>query len=99
MWVRPGAYPERCFTQVGSGLIRLERLDRDKHSSLLQKSVNYGRIMFHSLGPRSLFDKTVVKFKFIEFSSLSNGFKARPGNTKGGKYYCTADLLFDWFGY
>jgi hypothetical protein len=22
----------------------------------------------------------------------------RPGNTKGGKYQCTIDLLFDWFG-
>ncbi len=22
----------------------------------------------------------------------------RPGNTKGGKYHCTVDLLFDWFG-
>jgi hypothetical protein len=21
-----------------------------------------------------------------------------PGNTKGGKYHCTVDLLFDWFG-
>jgi hypothetical protein len=20
------------------------------------------------------------------------------GNTKGGKYHCTDDLLFDWFG-
>jgi hypothetical protein len=20
------------------------------------------------------------------------------GNTKGGEYYCTVDLLFDWFG-
>jgi hypothetical protein len=22
----------------------------------------------------------------------------KPGNTKGGKYHCTVDLLFDWFG-
>jgi hypothetical protein len=22
----------------------------------------------------------------------------KPGNTKGGKYHCTIDLLFDWFG-
>ncbi len=21
-----------------------------------------------------------------------------PGNTKGGKYHCTVDFLFDWFG-
>ncbi len=24
--------------------------------------------------------------------------KAKPGNTKGGKYDCTVKLLFDWFG-
>jgi hypothetical protein len=24
--------------------------------------------------------------------------KAMPGNTKGGKYHCTVDLLFDCFG-
>ncbi len=23
---------------------------------------------------------------------------SKPGNTKGGKYRCTIDLLFDWFG-
>ncbi len=23
----------------------------------------------------------------------------QPGNTKGGKYHCTIDLLFDWFGF
>jgi len=23
----------------------------------------------------------------------------KPGNTKGGKYHCTVDLLFDWFGF
>jgi hypothetical protein len=22
----------------------------------------------------------------------------KPGNTKGGRYHCTVDLLFDWFG-
>jgi len=25
-------------------------------------------------------------------------FWPEPGNTKGGKYHCTVDLLFDWFG-
>ncbi len=48
--------PERCFTQVGSGFTykhktRLERLANHKHSSLLQKSVNYGRNKFYSTGP------------------------------------------------
>ncbi len=38
---------ERYFTKVSSGLTdthqtRLERLTRDKHSSLLRKFVNYG---------------------------------------------------------
>jgi hypothetical protein len=28
-----------------------------------------------------------------------SGFvSVQPGNTKGGKYHCTIDLLFDWFG-
>ncbi len=22
-----------------------------------------------------------------------------PGNTKGGKFHCIVDLLFDWFGF
>jgi hypothetical protein len=25
-------------------------------------------------------------------------YSSRPGNTKGGKYHCTVDLLFDLFG-
>jgi hypothetical protein len=49
---------ERCFTRVGSGLTRkhyakLESVARDKHSSLLQKSVNYGRNKFYHTGPWS----------------------------------------------
>jgi hypothetical protein len=30
----------------------LERRARDKHSSLLRKSVNYGRTKFYNIGPR-----------------------------------------------
>ncbi len=50
--------PERWFTQVGSSLThkyqtRLERLNRDKHSSLLQKSVSYGQKKFYNIGPWS----------------------------------------------
>ncbi len=49
--------PERFLTRVGSELTRkhqtrLERFTREKHSSLLQKSVNYGRKKFYSTGPR-----------------------------------------------
>ncbi len=45
----------RCFTRVGSGLnqkhyTRLERLNRDKHSSLLRTLVNYGRKSCITLG-------------------------------------------------
>jgi hypothetical protein len=33
-------------------LTRLESLARDKHSSLLRKSVNYDRKKFYNIGPR-----------------------------------------------
>jgi hypothetical protein len=32
-------------------LTRLEKLGRDKHSSLLQKSINYGQKSFITLAP------------------------------------------------
>ncbi len=48
--------PERCFTWVGSGLThkhqtRLEKLGKDKRSSLLRKFVTYGRKKFYRIGP------------------------------------------------
>ncbi len=48
--------PERLLNRVGSGLThkdktRLERLARDKHSSLLRKSINYGCNKFFILPP------------------------------------------------
>ncbi len=64
-WVlcRPGAYPRvtpfsRCFNKVAYGLTRkywtsLERLARDKHSSLLQKSINEGFKKLYNFGPCS----------------------------------------------
>ncbi len=47
---------ERCFIHLGSSLTSkdetsLERFARDKHSSLLRKSVNYGQKSFITLGP------------------------------------------------
>jgi hypothetical protein len=50
--------PERYFTKVGTGLThkrntRLERLAGDKHSSFLQKFVNYGCKKFYNIGLRS----------------------------------------------
>jgi hypothetical protein len=55
----------RCFTEVGSGLTnnhytRLERLVRDKHSSLLRKFVNYGQKKFYNIGPRVQSHKTFL---------------------------------------
>jgi hypothetical protein len=51
--------PERRFKWVGSYITRkhytrLENLARDKRSSLLRKSVNYGRKKFFSTGPSLL---------------------------------------------
>ncbi len=48
--------PERCFSQIGFGLIHfhfswLERLARDKRSSLLQTFVNYVCKIFITLWP------------------------------------------------
>ncbi len=55
----PSEAPFRCSTPgQAPGLTRthqtrLERLARDKHSSLLQRSVNYGRKRFYSTGSRA----------------------------------------------
>ncbi len=51
--------PERCFTQVGSGLTckqltKLKRFARNKCSSFLQKFVTYDRKKFYNIAPRSL---------------------------------------------
>jgi hypothetical protein len=48
---------ERCFTQVGSSLtckhkIRLEKFTRDKHSSLLEKFVNYSPKKLYNIDTR-----------------------------------------------
>jgi hypothetical protein len=63
---------ERCFIHLGSGLTskhwaRLERLARDKHSSLLQKTVNYGRKKFYNIGPRQ-------DYMFEEMKKLSEKY-------------------------
>ncbi len=43
---------------------RLERLAKDKHCSLLQKSVNYGRNEFYSTGPTIFALPNFVKKEF-----------------------------------
>ncbi len=59
--------PERCFTQLGSGLTckqktKLERFARDKRSSLLQKFVTCGIKKFDNIGPRGLASQSAQKF-------------------------------------
>jgi hypothetical protein len=38
----------------------------------------------------------LVSFKTFLVAAVF--LKVEAGNTKGGKYHCTFDLLFDWFG-
>jgi hypothetical protein len=48
--------------------------------------------------------ENVKLFFWFSFSIEDNNFLiftlaiVASGNTKGGKYHCTIDLLFDWFG-
>jgi len=63
--------PERCFTWLSSSLAykqqtRLERLARDKHSSLLQKFVIYVQKKVYSIG---------AWYKLITHASLGNDKK------------------------
>jgi hypothetical protein len=59
--------PERCFTWVGSCLTCkhsiLERLSRDKRSSLLRKFVTCSRKTFYNIGPRCYCYKTLFMFR------------------------------------
>jgi hypothetical protein len=58
--------PERCFTWVGSGLThrhytRLERVVREKHTSLLRKIVTIGRKKFYNTDPWGQYYKTLFR--------------------------------------
>jgi len=63
LWVRSGAYPREEHLKgasIGKALAlprkhwaRLEKLARDKCSSLLQKLVTHGRKKFYNIGPCS----------------------------------------------
>jgi hypothetical protein len=65
---KPGAYPIeepfRCCTLGKAPSLAhkqqtwLERIARDKHSSLLQKFVTYGRKEFYNISSRGLYHKT-----------------------------------------
>ncbi len=68
------------FTLVGSVLnckhyTKLERLARDKHSSLLQKSVSYGRKIFIVQAPGLLNESSylVAALGVTEFITITLG--------------------------
>ncbi len=69
--------PKRCFTWIGYGLThkrwtRLERLARDKHSSLSQKNVNCGHKKFYNTGPGMFRNFYLVKFtKIVKCSATT----------------------------
>jgi hypothetical protein len=74
---KAGAYP-RVEHLVGSGLTRkhwtrLERLARDKRSSLLRKFVTYGRKNFYNIGPRVEINISMMAW-LIEKPELIYGF-------------------------
>ncbi len=67
--------PERCFSQLGFGLTckhltRLEKLVRDKHSSLLWKSVHYRQKSFIILAPGGQNSDLYLNVHFFNTSSL-----------------------------
>jgi hypothetical protein len=66
---------------------RLERLARDKHSSLLRKSANYGRNKLYDTGPRGLCFKGALLGKNPALhANIRVGWKALPG-TNALAYY------------
>jgi len=71
--------PERFFNRVSSYFInkhwtKLERLARDKHSSLLRTFVNYDRKLFYNIEPRLIYDGLKVK-PGQSLSDLYRGFE------------------------
>ncbi len=90
--------PVRCLIWIGSGFTckhetMLERLTRDKHSSLLQKSVNYGRKKFYSTGPRGVnplcWPRNQGKYSFYWLLSMSLAFSTMLRRT------CKCDLRLE----
>jgi hypothetical protein len=78
---KQGAYPRvehlKGATWIGSGLtrnnwIRLERIVRDKHSSLVKKIVNYVRKKFDNIGRvmRICEDCIIVRIKSVKVSMI-----------------------------
>jgi len=90
--------PERCFTQVGYGLThkrwtRLERLARDKHSSLLQKYVNYGHKKFYNTGPGMFRNFYLVKFpKIVKCSATTVAREKLVNIVESLEFYLNVDV-------
>jgi hypothetical protein len=70
-------YPSCALTRKHKP--RLERLARDKRSSLLRTSVNYGRKKFYNVGPRKM-PKNGRK-KFWNLSSPEDAPRSSPTTT------------------
>ncbi len=72
---------ERNFIHLGSSLTsknytRLERIARDKHFSILQKSVEYGQKQSYNIGPNAF---TEAKAKLIHCKTqLKYALQNRP---------------------
>jgi hypothetical protein len=80
--------------------------DSDKHSGLQGYRIKYGPKKFYDASPIVFAFVSIRGFPFRELDFLGYARRVKigpmdssvaPGNTKGGKYYCTIDLLFDWF--
>jgi hypothetical protein len=76
------------YSRVGPGLAhkhltRLERLDKDKHSSLFRKSVNYDRKKFYSTGPRL---ERISKDKHSSLLRKSLNFGRKKFYSTGPRY-------------
>ncbi len=62
------------------------------HGSLLHGRVHVGHDGAEDVEVGALQVHDVIQTFFLR------RWLCRTGNTKGGKYHCTADLLFEWFG-
>jgi hypothetical protein len=72
--------PEKMFNlgslQPYSEMTRLEKLARDKHSSLLQKFINYGEKGFITLGSGGA---NIMKLFSAEFTNFYAELECFPG--------------------
>ncbi len=58
----------KCSGLTRKHLTRLERLARDKHSSLLQKSKKYGHNKFNRIGLRAKLKEQFVRKEYFDIN-------------------------------